>query len=303
MRIVVKVGTSTLAYPTGRLNIRHAEELVKVLSDLKNEGHEVILVSSGAIGMGVGKLSLPARPKDTTTKQACAAVGQCELMYTYDRLFSAYDHTVAQILLTGVDVEHTERRVNIQNTLTRLLERLGLGARLPRMEHGQAAADGLPRVVVVGFGPVGRSLCRIVRAHGMLPVVVEANIDTVRRLRGLGRPAVHGDATQAEVLREAGLAQAQALLLSAPAIPAREVVPIARAINPDLRIFVNTPFASEADSLRSMGVEGAFSGEREVALSMSRFLLDDLGVGRTGLEAELERVREVFDEGPATQKS
>ena len=174
--------------------------------------------------------------------------------------------------------------------LARLLARLGLG-------------DGLPRVVVVGFGPVGRSLCRIVRAHGMLPVVVEANIDTVRRLRGLGRPAVHGDATQAEVLREAGLAQAQALLLSAPAIPAREVVPIARAINPDLRIFVNTPFASEADSLRSMGVEGAFSGEREVALSMSRFLLDDLGVGRTGLEAELERVREVFAESPSTQKS
>lgn len=60
-----------------------------MLSDLKNEGHEVILVSSGAIGMGVGKLSLPTRPKDTTTKQACAAVGQCELMYTYDRLFNA----------------------------------------------------------------------------------------------------------------------------------------------------------------------------------------------------------------------
>ena len=136
MRIVVKVGTSTLAYPTGRLNIRHAEELVKVLSDLKNEGHEVILVSSGAIGMGVGKLSLPARPKDTTTKQACAAVGQCELMYTYDRLFSAYDHTVAQILLTGVDVEHTERRVNIQNTLTRLLE---LGA-LPIINENDSIA-------------------------------------------------------------------------------------------------------------------------------------------------------------------
>ena len=85
MRIVVKVGTSTLAYGTGRLNIRHTEQLVKVLSDLKNEGHEVILVSSGAIGMGVGKLSLPQRPKDTASKQACAAVGQCELMYTYDR--------------------------------------------------------------------------------------------------------------------------------------------------------------------------------------------------------------------------
>ena len=103
MRIVVKVGTSTLAHSTGRLNIRHTEDLVKVLSDLKNAGHEVILVSSGAIGMGVGKLSLPSRPGDMATKQACAAVGQCELMYTYDRLFTAYNHNVAQILLTGVD--------------------------------------------------------------------------------------------------------------------------------------------------------------------------------------------------------
>ena len=133
MRIVVKVGTSTLAYATGRLNIRHTEQLVKVLSDLKNEGHEVILVSSGAIGMGVGKLSLPTRPKDTTTKQACAAVGQCELMYTYDRLFNAYNHTVAQILLTGVDVEHTERRVNFQNTLSRLLA--GCPAHHQRKRH------------------------------------------------------------------------------------------------------------------------------------------------------------------------
>ena len=122
MRIVVKVGTSTLTYPTGRLNIRRTEELVKVLSDLKNAGHQVILVSSGAIGMGVGKLSLPSRPADMAGKQACAAVGQCELMYTYDRLFADYNHTVAQILLTGVDVEHTERRQNFENTLYRLLE-------------------------------------------------------------------------------------------------------------------------------------------------------------------------------------
>ncbi len=122
MRIVVKVGTSTLAYPTGRLNIRHTEELVKVLSDLKNAGNEIILVSSGAIGMGVGKLSLPGRPADMASKQACAAVGQCELMYTYDRLFADYNHTVAQILLTGADVEHAERRRNFENTLFRLLE-------------------------------------------------------------------------------------------------------------------------------------------------------------------------------------
>ena len=138
MRIVVKVGTSTLAYATGRLNIRHTEQLVKVLSDLKNEGHEVILVSSGAIGM-----SLPARPKDTTTKQACAAVGQCELMYTYDRLFNAYNHTVAQILLTGVDVEHTERRVNFQNTLSRLLE---LGALPIINENDTVATDEITSI-------------------------------------------------------------------------------------------------------------------------------------------------------------
>ena len=122
MRIVVKVGTSTLAHATGMLNIRHVEELCKVLSDLENAGHQMILVSSGAIGMGAGKLGLPGRPQDMPTKQAAAAVGQCELMYTYDKLFSEYNHTVAQMLITGEDVEDPGRRRNFENTLGRLLE-------------------------------------------------------------------------------------------------------------------------------------------------------------------------------------
>ena len=122
MRIVVKVGTSTLAYSTGHMNIRRVEELCRVLSDLKNAGNEIILVSSGAIGMGIGKLSLKERPKDIPTKQAAAAVGQCELMYTYDRLFQNYNHTVAQILLTGSDFRHDDRYHNFQNTIRRLLE-------------------------------------------------------------------------------------------------------------------------------------------------------------------------------------
>ncbi len=122
MRIIVKVGTSTLAHPNGCLNIRRTEELCKVLSDLKNAGHEIILVSSGAIGMGVGKLMLKERPTDMPTKQAAAAVGQCELMYTYDKLFSEYHHTVAQILLTGSDFQHEDRYQNFQNTISRLLE-------------------------------------------------------------------------------------------------------------------------------------------------------------------------------------
>ena len=121
MRIVVKVGTSTLAHRTGKLNIKRTGALVQVLSDLKNAGHEVILVSSGAIGMGVGKLGLREKPTDIPTKQAAAAVGQCELMYTYDRLFTEYGHTVAQILLTGSDFTSDERHENFNNTMSRLL--------------------------------------------------------------------------------------------------------------------------------------------------------------------------------------
>lgn len=123
MRIVVKVGTSTLAHSTGRLNIQRMEKLCKVLSDLKNAGHEIILVSSGAIGMGVGKLSLSERPKDMPTKQAAAAVGQCELMYIYDKLFTEYNHIVAQILITAPDLaEDGSRKSNFHNTLERLLQ-------------------------------------------------------------------------------------------------------------------------------------------------------------------------------------
>lgn len=122
MRIVVKVGTSTLAYRTGNLNIKRVEELCKVISDLKNAGNEMILVSSGAIGMGVGKLSMRERPTDLPGKQAAAAVGQCELMYTYDKLFGEYNHTVAQILLTGDVVQDEDRYMNFKNTIERLLE-------------------------------------------------------------------------------------------------------------------------------------------------------------------------------------
>lgn len=136
MRIVIKVGTSTLAHATGRLNIKRTGELCKVVSDLKNAGHEVVLVSSGAIGMGVGKLALNKKPTDIPTKQAAAAVGQCELMYTYDRMFTEYNHTVAQILLTGSDFTSQDRHENFNNTIKRLLE---LGA-LPIINENDTIA-------------------------------------------------------------------------------------------------------------------------------------------------------------------
>lgn len=120
-RVVVKVGTSTLTYETGMINIRRVETFVKVLADLKNSGKELVLVSSGAIGVGVGKLGLSEKPKDTPGKQAAAAVGQSELMQIYDTAFGGYNHTVAQMLLTKDVVSDSVRRRNVMNTFERLL--------------------------------------------------------------------------------------------------------------------------------------------------------------------------------------
>ena len=121
-RIVVKVGTSTLTYSTGKTNIRRMHKLVSVLSDIVNSGIEVALVTSGAIGVGAGKLGLPEKPRDTAGKQAAATIGQYELMFLYDKLFGEYGHTVGQLLITKSDVENDERRQNLINTFNRLFD-------------------------------------------------------------------------------------------------------------------------------------------------------------------------------------
>lgn len=122
LRIVVKVGTSTLTRDNGALNLHNMDHLARALSDLHGMGHEVILVSSGAIGVGTGKLGLSERPKELRMKQAVAAVGQCELMHLYDKFFGEYGNTVAQILLTGEDVEDAVRSEHLANTFSSLLE-------------------------------------------------------------------------------------------------------------------------------------------------------------------------------------
>lgn len=124
-RVVVKVGSSTLTHESGMLNIRRVEQLVKVLADIQNSGREIVLVSSGAMAVGVGRIGLPAKPQDMPGKQAVAAVGQCELMYIYDKLFSEYNRVTAQILLTREDVDDKDRKQNLQNTFIRLI---GMGA-------------------------------------------------------------------------------------------------------------------------------------------------------------------------------
>lgn len=120
-RIVCKVGTSTLTYQNGKINLRRVEALCKVLSDLQNSGREIILVTSGAIGVGMGKLGLQKRPEEKEKRQALAAVGQCELMFMYDKLFGEYNRMVAQVLLTADNIYSQKSRENIENTFRELI--------------------------------------------------------------------------------------------------------------------------------------------------------------------------------------
>lgn len=121
-RIVIKVGTSTLTYETGKINIRRMVKLCSVLADLHNSGKEVVLVTSGAIGVGVGKLGLKERPKDIPGRQAAATVGQCELMFMYDKFFGENGVKTGQLLITKSDIENDQRRENLENTFEKLFE-------------------------------------------------------------------------------------------------------------------------------------------------------------------------------------
>jgi glutamate 5-kinase len=121
-RIVLKIGSSTLTHPQGLINIRAIEQLIKVISDIKNSGKEIIIVSSGAVAVGMGKMGILHKSSDLPEKQAFAAIGQCELMYLYDKMFSAYHHTVAQILLTIDITQSSERTENVKNTFNRLID-------------------------------------------------------------------------------------------------------------------------------------------------------------------------------------
>ena len=158
MRIVIKVGTSTLAHETGLLNIKRVESMCKVISDLKNAGHDIVIVSSGAIGMGLGKLGITRRDNDIPTKQAAAAIGQCELMYTYDKLFSEYSHTVAQILMTGAYVTIEDYGKNLNNTLFRLLE-LGV---IPIINENDTVTTD--EIVIGDNDTLGATIANTVRA-------------------------------------------------------------------------------------------------------------------------------------------
>lgn len=190
MRIVIKVGTSTLAHPTGLLNIKRVEEMCKVISDLKNAGHEIVLVSSGAIGMGLGKVGLSrSTASDLSTLQAGAAIGQCELMYTYDRLFSGYNHTVAQILMTGAFVAIDDYGKNLNNTLFRLLE-LGV---IPIVNENDTVTTD--EIVIGDNDTLGAIIAERVQADML---IILSDIDGLYT----SNPAADPDAKRLEVIDE-----------------------------------------------------------------------------------------------------
>lgn len=167
-RIVVKVGTSSLTYQTGKLNIRRVRKLGEVLSDLLNSGVQVALVSSGAIGVGASKLGLAKRPTDTPGRQAAATVGQCELMFMYDKVFSEYGHTVGQLLITRSDVENAERRENLINCFEKLFE---YGA-IPVINENDSVA-----VEEIVYGDNDNLSAQVARLVGADTLVILSDID------------------------------------------------------------------------------------------------------------------------------
>lgn len=188
-RIVVKVGTSSLTYETGKMNIRRIKKLVEVLSDLKNSGKQVVLVTSGAIGVGVGKLGLSAKPQDTPGRQAAATVGQCELMFMYDKLFSEYGHITGQILVTRLDFENEERKNNLMNCFDKLFE---YGA-IPVVNENDAVA--VEEIVFGDNDNLSAIVAKLIKADGL---VILSDIDGLYS----GNPKTDDDAVLIPVVDE-----------------------------------------------------------------------------------------------------
>ena len=164
---------------------------------------------------------------------------------------------------------------------------------LPRLDENELShPEGAQRIIVVGYGPVGKQLTGILRDNNLDVVVVEMNIDTVRQVSALGEKIIYGDATQREVLLHAGAEEAEGLIISSSSAPAGEIVEVARAINPNLRILVHTTYLRVAENLKSEGVSAVFSGEREVAVAMTEHLMRDFGATDEQIDRERRKLRE-----------
>lgn len=161
-RLVVKVGTSTLTYETGKTNIRRLIKLCSVLADIHNSGIDVALVTSGAIAVGVGRLGLEKRPDDIPGRQAAATVGQCELMFMYDKFFGEYGKKIGQLLVTKGDFENKTRKTNLTNTFERLFE---YGA-IPIVNENDCVAT--QEIVFGDNDSLGAMVAKLIKADGLI---------------------------------------------------------------------------------------------------------------------------------------
>jgi CPA2 family monovalent cation:H+ antiporter-2 len=174
----------------------------------------------------------------------------------------------------------------------RLWRLLSARARAELPNQPRPEADPAFRAVVVGYGPVGRTVCRLLRENEIEPTVIDLNIDTVRRLREEGVPAVYGDATHGDTLKEAGVERARSLILSSSGMKGSdEVIRLARELNPSIRVLARSAYVRELVGLRKAGAEAVFSGEGEVALAMTEAILRRLGATPEQVDRERERVR------------
>lgn len=180
--------------------------------------------------------------------------------------------------------------------VSRWLENKGLSRKKTPEAVGELPAldDSVHRVVVVGYGPIGRTLSQILRANGIEAVVVDSNINTVKTLLSQQRPAVYGDASKREILHHAGIEKAEGLLITASGVPAEDVVKAARELNPKIRIVTRATYLRESDALEKAGANAVFSSEGEIALSMTEFLMRQLGATAESIDRERERVREAL---------
>jgi len=149
-------------------------------------------------------------------------------------------------------------------------------------------------VVVVGYGPIGRTLSQILRSNGIEAVIIDSNLTTVQKLLAENRPAVYGDASLREILHHAGIEKAEGLLITASGLPAETIVKAARELNPKIRIVTRATYLKESDELETAGANAVFSSEGEIALSMTEYLLRQLGATAETIDRERERVRKAL---------
>jgi CPA2 family monovalent cation:H+ antiporter-2 len=179
----------------------------------------------------------------------------------------------------------------IEGGLMRVRFMRGLMTPRRRLVDDEAGAAG-PGAVVVGYGPVGQAVCRLLRHQGIAPTVIELNIETVRRLNSEGIRAIYGDATHPDILREAGVPTAISLVLTPPAPPqTAELIRVARRMNPVISVLVRCAFLSQVAAMRKAGADLIFSGEAEVAMAMTEYMLKQRGSTPEQMDTERRRVR------------